>query len=341
MMSLCTYVLRGSKLHNLLNDVKSLSSHYVQTQLQDVNESSHYERDKAENLLQTTNADLSNVTPYLQNTFNIAAYVNKSETLKQLVKLNVNLSVIEKKPYIMEKFLKLDFERNMKCHIIFLSDLIGMENIGEFISKNPMIFYEPIEHLKVRINYLQSKGFMYDQINRIVSKNPFWLNFSTIRIDRRFGFFQQTFDLNGNEVRYLATKLPKLITYNIQFIKFNYFAIKEEFGFEDLEIKKLLLDKPKIWMINQKVLGQRFNYIHNIMKISHSAILESPEVLLSRNFRIKQRHMFLEKLGRAQYDPKKENYIPVKCLIEDTDVEFCKKYAKSNVDDFNMFLKTL
>lgn len=77
------------------------------------------------------------------------------------------------------------------------------------------------------------------------------------------------------------------------------------------------------------------------MKISHQTIKQSPEVLMCRKFRIKQRHLFLEKLGRSQYDPQKENYIPIKSLVEDSDTEFCKKIAKCSVNDFNTFLKTL
>lgn len=77
------------------------------------------------------------------------------------------------------------------------------------------------------------------------------------------------------------------------------------------------------------------------MKIDHKSILDNPEVLLSRAFRLKQRHQFLEKMGRAQYDPKKENYVPLTALIKDTDSEFCNTYAKCNVSDFNIFLKTL
>lgn len=77
------------------------------------------------------------------------------------------------------------------------------------------------------------------------------------------------------------------------------------------------------------------------MKISHQTLLNNPHVLLCRNFKVKQRHLFLKSLERAQYDPRQENYIPINALVEDTDSEFCRKYAKCNVDDFNTFLKTL
>ncbi|CAH2104734.1 unnamed protein product [Euphydryas editha] len=287
------------------------------------------------------NQDVSDITPYFPDTFNLAAYANKSETLQSLLQLQVNLSKIEKKPHIVNKILKMDFEKDMKQNIFFIKDYIGSENIGKYITKNPLILCEPIDDLQVRINYLQSKKFSNFQINEIVTKNPFWLMFSTERIDKRLGYFQNKFNLIGNEVRELATKQPKLITYSIQHINTNTFVVKEEMGFNEDETKKLLLNTPKIWMINQKSLLERFNYLHNIIKIPHDTLLHCPHVLLCRNFKVKQRHMFLESLGRAQYDPNKENYIPLKALIEKTDSEFCKIYAKCNIHDFNTFLKTL
>lgn len=97
-----------------------------------------------------------------------------------------------------------------------------------------------------------------------------------------------------------------------------------------------------IYLISdQRSLLERFNYIHNVMQISHKTIHKTPDILLCRNFKIKQRHLFLQKLGRAQYDPRKTNYVPIKALVQDTDVEFCKNFAKCCVNYFNMFLKTL
>ncbi|XP_026738560.1 transcription termination factor 3, mitochondrial [Trichoplusia ni] len=295
----------------------------------------------SENVLETTSEDLSHITPYFSNTFNLAAYVNNSETLKKLVDINVDLSKIEKKPHIVNKILKLDFEKHMKEHIIFLNDYVGLDEVGNFLTKNPLILCEPVQDLQVRVNYLESKGFQNDQIKRIITRNPFWLMFNTVRIDRRFGYFQKSLQLTGNEVRHLTTKQPKLITYNLHHVKCNMFVLKEEMGFEDKEMKDLTLNKPKLLMINQRHLLERFNYIHNIMQISHKTILKYPEVLFCRNFKIKQRHQFLLKLGRAQYDPKKENFISIKSLVLDTDAEFCNNIAKCSVSDFNLFLKTL
>ncbi|VVC92924.1 unnamed protein product [Leptidea sinapis] len=295
---------------------------------------------KSASVLDIHTDDLSDVVPHHSQSFNLAAYVNTSETLQNLVHLNVNLSKIEKKPYITENILKLDFHRDMKRNILFLKEFVNVDCIGDFITMNPLILCEPVEDLEVRVNYLQSKSFNIEAIKRIISKNPFWLMFSTVRIDRRLGFFQNKFELNGYDMRYLASKQPKLITYQLNSIITNSFVIKEEMGFNDKEVKSLLLKKPKLWMLNQRSLFQRFNYIHNIMNIPHERILQHPDVLMSRNFRVKQRHEFLDKLGRSQYNPAKENYVPLMALCEGTDIDFCTKFAKCNVDDFNIFLKT-
>lgn len=92
---------------------------------------------------------------------------------------------------------------------------------------------------------------------------------------------------------------------------------------------------------DQKNLIHRFNFIHNVMKIPHKTILEEPGILLCRNFKVRQRHLFLSELGRSQYDPTKENYVPIRALFENSDTEFCRQFAKCSVNDFNLFLKTL
>ncbi|XP_050094505.1 transcription termination factor 3, mitochondrial [Anopheles aquasalis] len=280
--------------------------------------------------------------PNTQPAFNFAAYVNKSPTLKQLVALGVELHKFEKRKGIAQFVLRLDFDRDMREHIRFLADTgVPADMLGEFITKNPLIFKEDLENLQTRINYLQSKSFLPQQIIRIVTNDPFWLMFNTKRIDRRLGYFQKNFQLVGDEVRLLATKQPRLITYNMEHVQRNTFSVKEEMGFEADEVKQLLLSKPRIWMMKTEALQYRFDYIHRRMKLTHEQILKNPDLLLTRDFRIKQRHEFLKFLGKTQYDPKKELYILLKSLAAGTDEQFVTEIAKSNMECYNRFLKTL
>lgn len=186
---------------------------------------------------------------YTLPSFNFAAYVNKSETLRKFVELGVDLSKIEKVKGFPQFVLKLDFDRDVKRHLLFLHDLgIPAENFGALITKNPLIFKESIDDLETRVYYLRSKKFTPDNVREIVQRNPFWLMFSTKRIDRRLGWYQKNFKLTGDEIRFVTVRSPKLITYNLEHVRGSTFSIKEQMGFDELETKVLLLSHPKFWM---------------------------------------------------------------------------------------------
>lgn len=129
-------------------------------------------------VLEECKEDIEHVAPYLRPTFNFAAYVNKSETLQQLVKLGVNLHRIEKTVDGVPFIMKLDFEKDIKNHIQFLCDRgVDLETVAEIFSNNPLVLKEDLDDLEVRMNYLESKRFNKQMIARILSKNHFWLSF--------------------------------------------------------------------------------------------------------------------------------------------------------------------
>ena len=84
-----------------------------------------------------------------------------------------------------------------------------------------------------------------------------------------------------------------------------------------------------------------FDLIHNEMKIPHELICKYPDVFNRRYPLIESRHQYLKAIGRDQYDPKQPLYVPLSAFYLLEDDEFCDKYAKTNVQDFNSFLKTL
>ncbi|TMW47016.1 hypothetical protein DOY81_007902 [Sarcophaga bullata] len=274
-------------------------------------------------------------------TYNLAAYVNESELLQQFVQLDVDLSSIEKRKGLAQFVLGLKLEEDVKPRLLFLKDQgVNAERFGEIITKNPLIFKLDLDDMQTRINYLEAKHFSKTQIQRIITLNPFWLMFSTKRIDKRLGYFQKEFILRGEEVRFLSSKLPRLITYNMEHLHQATFSIREEMGFNNEEIKCLLLSKPRLWLLKPDDLIERFAYAHQEMKLSHQMILQQPEILTSREFRLRERHEFLKMLGRDQYDPEKDMYISPKALVEGNNHHFVRKIAKSDMETFELFLKT-
>lgn len=76
------------------------------------------------------------------------------------------------------------------------------------------------------------------------------------------------------------------------------------------------------------------------MQLSHQMLIQQPEVLTSREFRLRERHEFLKILGRAQYDPEKDMYLSPKSMIEGNINHFVRKVAKSDMETYELFLKT-
>ncbi|XP_012538097.1 transcription termination factor 3, mitochondrial [Monomorium pharaonis] len=291
--------------------------------------------------LDTCTEDLSDIGPPLTPTFSFAKYANKSRTIQELVKLGVSLYKFEAKEGMVQYILNLDFEQNVKPYIRFLHDCgVPADYLGEFVTKNPDIFKQDMDDLHTRIRYLRAHNFSMSMIQTILCKNPNWLLFSTKDIDNRLSYFQSNFKLNGNEVRILTVKAPKVVTYKMVHLLGNTFSIKEEMGFEQKQVKRILLTMPRIWIKNRERLVSTFDYAHNEMQLQRDFIVRMPHILLCRKTRLEQRHLFLVELKKAQYDPSKPMYVSPRALVSGTDVDFCRDIANTSIDIYNEFLKT-
>ncbi|CAG7734844.1 unnamed protein product [Allacma fusca] len=290
-----------------------------------------------------TKEEIWNVAPAIQRSYNFGPYANESKVIQELVHLGVEIHRWEEKFGIPEFVLKLDFEKNIAPYITFLCDHgVHADDVGNFFTKNPFILKENLQNLERRIAYLRSKKFEENAIAVIISRNPFWLVFSTKRIDRRLGFFQEYFALTGAQVRQLATSGPKLITDKIDRVKEITFTLKEECGFEPDEIKKLLLSTPFIFRkYGRKQIWLRFDYLHNEVKFTHEQILKWPKILTTNRSRVKARIGFLQQIGRAQFNPEKPNFVSFRDIFEKDDAIFATQVAHSSVHKYNEYLKSV
>ncbi|XP_005072717.1 transcription termination factor 3, mitochondrial isoform X1 [Mesocricetus auratus] len=276
------------------------------------------------------------------SSFTLGDYVDHSETLQRLVQLGVDLSKIERHTDAANLLLRLDFEKDIKQILLFLKDL-GLEDshLGPFLTKNYTIFSEDLENLQTRVAYLQSKNFSKADVAQMVRKAPFLLSFSVERLDNRLGFFQKELELSTKKTRDLVVRLPRLLTGSLEPVKENMKVYRLELGFKQNEIQHMVTRVPKMLTANKRKLTETFDYIHNVMNIPHHIIVKFPQVFNTRVFKIKERHLFLAYLGKAQYDPAKPNYVSLDKFVSVPDEVFCKEIAKTSVNDFEKFLKTL
>nr|XP_033789057.1 transcription termination factor 3, mitochondrial [Geotrypetes seraphini] len=274
--------------------------------------------------------------------FTLQDYVDHSETLTKLLLLGVDLSKLEQRRNMGSILLRLDFEKDIREKLLFLKD-VGLEDsqLGPFLTKNPFILTEDMENLQKRVTYLASIKFSKKAIARIVSGAPYLLNFSVERVDNRLGFFQKELGLSASKTRDLIIKLPRLLTGSLEPVKETIKVCQMELGFRHNEIQHIVTTIPKILTMNKKKLTGTFDYVHNKMNIPHHIITKFPQVFNGKLLRIKERHMFLMFLGRAQYDPAQASYVSLDRLVSLPDEVFCTDIAKASVQDFENFLKTL
>lgn len=86
---------------------------------------------------------------------------------------------------------------------------------------------------------------------------------------------------------------------------------------------------------------QRYDFLSHHMKIENSQIAKDPYILANRLFRTKERHGFLKKIGRAQYNPKLELYVSLSEMCKGTDEEFATNIAKRPYEEYDRYLRTL
>ncbi|XP_026867474.2 transcription termination factor 3, mitochondrial isoform X1 [Electrophorus electricus] len=275
-------------------------------------------------------------------TFTLRDYVDKSETLQKLVQLGVNLFKLEQRRNVGSMLVRLDFQGDVSPRLFFLKDL-GVEDtqLGPLLSKNPFILTESLENLQGRVSYLKSKKFSSEAVAAMVSKAPYLLNFSVERMDNRLGFFQQQLGLSAQKTRDVVTRLPRLLCGSIEPVKENLKVCELQFGFRKNEIQHIVSKVPKVLTANKRKLTQVFDFVHNTMGVPHSLIAKFPQVLNAKFIRIKERHLFLDYLGRAHYEPAHPNYISLQRLVSLPDDVFCTEVALVSLKDFERFQKTL
>ena len=143
---------------------------------------------------------------------NLAALVDKSPTLTELVKLGVDFSELEKVDGAADLIAKLDFEKDIRPYLLFLSDVgLPEDTLGHYLSRNPLVLEKDLAELQTTIRYMESKRFDTDAIARIVSKCYVFLVLPLSLIDAKLGFLQRRFHLTGTFISSLH-RHPKLWT---------------------------------------------------------------------------------------------------------------------------------
>lgn len=86
---------------------------------------------------------------------------------------------------------------------------------------------------------------------------------------------------------------------------------------------------------------RNYDFINYSMELDNEQIAKTPFILIARYFRLRERHKFLKKMDRNQYDPQKPLYVSPNELALLPDEVFAEKLAKRPLADFQNYLRTL
>lgn len=86
---------------------------------------------------------------------------------------------------------------------------------------------------------------------------------------------------------------------------------------------------------------ENYDYVNHDMGLDNEQLVRTPFILIGRHFRIRERHGFLKKIGRAQYDANKPLYISPDSLALVSDEVFAEELAKRTLAQFHEYLRTL
>lgn len=291
----------------------------------------------------TQKSFIAHLNPPLKKSFNLAAYVNSSKTLQELIKIGVSLYDIENIDInAARKLVLLDFEQDCVPYLRFLVDNgLKPKNLGRFISEFPTIFHMPLGDLEIRIKYLKAKRFSKLQIAQALNRSSRIITENVKTLDYKLGEFQVEFDLPAQLVREIASKYPPIISLPEEQYKLVNFTLAQEFGFRKREIHGILEAQPKLLDMLRPVIIERLDLVHNIVGLSHETIVRFPKLITGPKFDIRHRFMYLKKLKRNQFDPKLPLYVSPSALYSGSDEKFCKIHAKTCVNDYKLFLRSL
>lgn len=102
----------------------------------------HYLRHNALDLVSEENVSVvAHIRPSLKRSFNLAAYVNVSETLQQLLKLQVDLSKLDRHHQLASHVVRADFEADIQPYILWLvrEGGVAVADVGAVLNRNPFI----------------------------------------------------------------------------------------------------------------------------------------------------------------------------------------------------------
>ncbi|ELK32665.1 mTERF domain-containing protein 2 [Myotis davidii] len=149
--------------------------------------------------------------------------------------------------------------------------------------------------------------------------------------------------VNPEPVCVALKKSPQLLKLPIMHMEKRSSYLRK-LGIGEGKLKRMLYCCPEIFTMHQRDIDRIVKYAYFRMGVNHSDMVRTDFLQYSIT-KIRQRHTFLERLGRYQTPDKKgQTQIPnplVKDILRVSEAEFLSKTAYSTAEEFEVFKKLL
>uniref|UniRef100_A0A8C6WDK3 Transcription termination factor 4, mitochondrial n=2 Tax=Nannospalax galili TaxID=1026970 RepID=A0A8C6WDK3_NANGA len=186
-------------------------------------------------------------------------------------------------------------------------------------------------------------GLNPDPVYTALKKSPQLLKLTPVQMKRRSNYLRKL-GLGEGKLKRVLHGCPEVFTMRQRDIDDVVKVLKEKCLFTIQQVTEILHRCPGVFQENPGELEYKFQYAYFRMGLKHLDIVRT-EFLQYSVTKIKQRHIYLERLGRYQTPDKKgQTQIPnplLKDILRVSEVEFLARTAQSSAEEFEVFKKLL
>nr|XP_004667824.1 transcription termination factor 4, mitochondrial [Jaculus jaculus] len=186
-------------------------------------------------------------------------------------------------------------------------------------------------------------GLNPEPVCMALKKSPQILKLPTVQIKKRSSYLRKL-GLGEGKLKKVLSGCPEVFTARHQDIDVTVRVLKEKCLFTVQQVTEILHRCPAVFRENPSELEYKFQYAYFRMGLKHLDIVRT-EFFQYSITKIKQRHIYLERLGRYQTPDKKgQTQIPnplLKDILRISEAEFLARTAHSSAEEFEVFKKLL
>ncbi|XP_043434350.1 transcription termination factor 4, mitochondrial [Prionailurus bengalensis] len=211
-------------------------------------------------------------------------------------------------------------------------------HINELLSMWPSV---PPQQLLDIISELILLGLNPEPVYVALKKSPELLKLPIMQMRKRSSYLRKL-GLGEGKLKTVLLCCPEIFTMHQRDIDSIVGVLKEKCLFTVQQVTRILHRCPYVLQEDPGELEYKFQYAYFRMGVKHADVVRT-DLLQYSITKIKQRHVFLERLGRYQTPDKKgQTQVPnplLKDILRVSEAEFLARTACSSAEEFEVFKK--